>query len=331
MPSRLPDIYAAALRELQQLESEPLCHRIAARLLVTNCQLLDGKDEATVLTDSGRQIRDFVEAYAASLAICDLERGGFKIPSACWPLQEPALAKVSAQEDVSLHVSSSQIQACISGLRSPDSAWGTYISYRHKALQFCEAARVDQEKSELRDPCYMTVSWAFADFSLARNILIYKKLIKVTEQLTHGVEVELQKRMDNLDMMTRQASQALDDLNPKLDRIQEGLRGMAGDQDALLNALRSSAAIAHGGLEDAAALQQLLKVIIDAALDRNSQVAAAHEQSLSRAQDVDSVTERVSDQVNRLVSIVATAVASSSTLQYQLVSGSYTTVWADTY
>lgn len=144
----LPNIYVAALRELQELESEPLCHRIAARLLVTNCQLLDGKDEATVLTDSGRQIRDFVEAYAASLALCDLERGGFKIPTACSPFREPVLSRITIREDAGLHVSSSQIQECISSLRSPDSAWGTYISYRHKALQFCEAARADQEKSE---------------------------------------------------------------------------------------------------------------------------------------------------------------------------------------
>ncbi|XXG96138.1 hypothetical protein Hte_002417 [Hypoxylon texense] len=78
--SRSPSPYEVALNELRELESEPLCHRTAARLLVNNCELLEGKNDATALTDSGRKIRDFVDSYAASLAICDLERGSFQIP-----------------------------------------------------------------------------------------------------------------------------------------------------------------------------------------------------------------------------------------------------------
>ncbi|KAL8393642.1 hypothetical protein RB595_003397 [Gaeumannomyces hyphopodioides] len=294
----LPDVYVTALRELQELESEPLCHRIAARLLVTNCQLLDGKDEATVLTDSGRQVRDFVEAYAASLALCDLERGGFKIPPACSPFREPVLSRISIQEDAGLHVSSSQIQTCISSLRSPDSAWGTYISYRHKALQFCEAARADQEKS--------------------RNILVFQKLIKVTERLVRGVEIDLQARMDDLDLRTNKASQVLDQLNPKLDSLRDGLRDMQMNQEGLKHTLQSSAALVRGGLEDATSLQQLLKVIVDAALDQNSQLAAAHEQSISRVARVYSATEEATNQVDLLVSVMTTAAASSMSLHRQL-------------
>lgn len=144
--SRLPNIYAVAINELQELESEPLCHRIAARLLVNNCQLLDGKDDATVLTDSGRQVRDFVDSYAASLAICDLERGSFPIPNACSKFREDALAQVSVPEVPRLHVSSQEIDSCLSGLAQLDSAWNTWVSYRHKSLRFCEAARADNEK-----------------------------------------------------------------------------------------------------------------------------------------------------------------------------------------
>ncbi|CAI4219455.1 unnamed protein product [Parascedosporium putredinis] len=70
--SGMPNIYTVAAKELEALQSEPLCHRIAARLLISDCQMLDGKDEATILTESGRRIRDFVDFYAASLAICDL-------------------------------------------------------------------------------------------------------------------------------------------------------------------------------------------------------------------------------------------------------------------
>lgn len=151
--SRPSDIYSTALSELQDLESEPLCHRIAARLLVGNCQLLDGKDDATILTDSGRQIRDFVDAYAASMAICDLERGRFSIPTACEKFREPTLAQLPLNDKARLHASTREIDLCISALGQENSAWSTWISYRHKALRFCEAARADQEKGESGDSC----------------------------------------------------------------------------------------------------------------------------------------------------------------------------------
>lgn len=139
-------MYNIALRELQELESEPLCHRIAARLLVNNCHLLDGQDEATVHIDSGRATRDFVDSYAASLAICDLERGSFSIPPSCSKFREAALAALPVPAQPQLHVSTPEIDECLEGLARSDSAWNTWVSYRHKALRFCEAARADNEK-----------------------------------------------------------------------------------------------------------------------------------------------------------------------------------------
>lgn len=142
------DAFSLAIRELQELESEPLCHRLAARLLVNNCHMLDGKDDATVLTDSGRAARDFVDSYAASLAICDLERGSFVIPTACEPFRESALARLSAPAKPQLHVSPAQVNDCLHGLSQSDAAWNTWVSYRHKALRFCEAARSENEKGQ---------------------------------------------------------------------------------------------------------------------------------------------------------------------------------------
>lgn len=143
-----PNKYEIALSELQALESEPLCHRIAASLLVNNCQLLDGRDEATIFTDSGRLARDFVDSFAASLAICDLERGSFSIPTACTRFRESALAKVPSPVKPHLHVSPAEVDKCLEGLAQSDSAWNTWVSYRHKALRFCEAARAENEKGE---------------------------------------------------------------------------------------------------------------------------------------------------------------------------------------
>ncbi|TLD23714.1 hypothetical protein PspLS_06925 [Pyricularia sp. CBS 133598] len=297
-PAVLVDVYADALRQLQQLESEPLCHRIAARLLVTNCQLLDGKDEATILTDSGRLIRDFVEAYAASLAICDLERGDFHIPSACSPFREPALAKVSAQGDLALHVSSPQIQACISGLKSPDSAWGTYISYRHKALQFCEAARADQEKTQ--------------------NILVFQKLIKVTEQLVTGVETELQKRMNDLDERTSQASDAIDRLNPKLHYLHDSFGTIQKMHNGLSEALKDSVDVTRSVLQDSATLQQLLKVMIDTVLQHHSEVASANERSVESYGAITAASQRTSEEMVQVLSALSIAATYTVELSQKL-------------
>ncbi|RYP62971.1 hypothetical protein DL771_009498 [Monosporascus sp. 5C6A] len=167
-----PTVYEIVLQELRQLESEPLCHRVAARLLVSNCELLEGKDEATILTDSGRRIRDFVDSYAASLAICDLERGSFVIPRECAKFREPVLNQLPTGNAAHLHVTSAEIDDCLSGLGSSDSAWNTWVSYRHKALRFCDAARADNDK--------------------AQQIMVFQRLAEIMKRMTDSVEKELE-------------------------------------------------------------------------------------------------------------------------------------------
>lgn len=145
-------MYTKAINELQELESEPLCHRVAARLLVNNCQLLDGKGEATVLTDTGRVAQDFVDAYGASMAICDLERGGFTIPRRCTKFREPTLARISSHSQAGLHVSTEEINECLHELALSESMWSTWQNYRHKTWGFCEAARADNLRG-MRTQC----------------------------------------------------------------------------------------------------------------------------------------------------------------------------------
>ena len=310
--SRLPNVYAVALSELQELESEPLCHRVAARLLVSNCQLLDGKDEATVLTDSGRQLRDFIDSYAASLAICDLERGRFTIPSECNKFRESALSQLSPGEEPTLHVSSKEIDICLSALATSDSAWNTWISYRHKALRFCEAARVDNEKGTM--VCLSCLSLLLLTSEIARSILLYQRLTKVIAKLADGVEAELQKRMNDLDSRAKQAAQRIQQLNPHIDQLREGLAKVEEylSRDMVHLARKSSEAI-NDGLGQAEHLQQLLAIMLKNALDNNAQVAAAQEQSLEL------VTRKANDEMSALMTVIAGAVASSVTLQNQIV------------
>ncbi|KAL2174552.1 uncharacterized protein P884DRAFT_249654 [Thermothelomyces heterothallicus CBS 202.75] len=293
--SRLPNIYAVALSELQELESEPLCHRVAARLLVNNCELVDGKDEATILTDSGRKVRDFVDSYAASLAICDLERGSFTIPKECAKFREPSLSQIAIRNEPQLHVSPGEIGLCLSGLAASDAAWSTWVSYRHKALRFCEAARADNEK--------------------AQHILLYQRLTRVIARLTDGVESELQKRMDELDSRARQSAEKLDRLKPQLNRLSEGLARLESflSEDLEL-ALKKTSESYRDGLHHAENLQQLLGLLVGNVLDSNSQLAFAHETSVQQA------SQRINDDMNALIEVVSSAIASSTSLQQQLVS-----------
>lgn len=135
-----------------------------------------------------------------------------------------------------------------------------------------------------------------------------------------GVEVELQKRMAELDRRTRKAAMAIDQLNPSLDSLLEGLRDMRVNQDGLRYDLRSANEVIRNSLEDATNLQQLLKVITDAAIEQNSQFAAAREQSVASVARVDSATEKAADQVDLLVSVMTTAAATTFSLHQQLVS-----------
>ncbi|KAK4232584.1 nuclear fusion protein KAR5 [Podospora fimiseda] len=287
------NIYAVALNELQELESEPLCHRVAARLLVNNCQLVDGKDETTILTDSGRQIRDFIDSYAASLAICDLERGSFVIPKECAKFREPSLSQIAMRHDPQLHVSPKEIGLCLSALAANDAAWTTWVSYRHKALHFCEAARADNEKDQ--------------------NILLYQRLTKVIAKLTDDVDVELQRRMDDLDNRARQSLENLERLKPQVDQLAEGLSKLesylSGDLD---NTMRKSTESVKEGLHSAENLQHLLSVLLTNVLEGNSEVAFAHEKSLQQ------VSKKVNDGMGAFMAVVGSAVASSASLQQQI-------------
>ncbi|TKW58457.1 hypothetical protein CTA1_3844, partial [Colletotrichum tanaceti] len=291
---RLPSVYDVAMQELQDLESEPLCHRIAARLLVNNCQLLDGKDDATVLIDSGRQVRDFVDSYAASLAICDLERGSFVIPSGCTPFREYSLASLPASNIPRLHVSPQQIDSCLSGLAKSDSAWNTWVSYRHKALRFCEAARADNDK--------------------AQSIRLHQRLTEVLSKLSEGVERELEARFETINARATETTERLEKMVPDIDRLRNKLQDLDRtiSQNVMQMAQASNSAM-RSGLEDAQTLQQLLGVLLKTLLSNNAEFAASQTVALSNFKS------HAELEVAVVMSALATAAASSVSLQSQMV------------
>ncbi|KAF7548771.1 hypothetical protein G7046_g8550 [Stylonectria norvegica] len=292
---RLSNFYAMALKELQELETEPLCHRIAARLLVNNCQLLEGHDEATVHTDSGRASRDFVDSYAASLAICDLERGDFVIPSSCSRFRESTLASIPVPAKPHLHVSTYEVDNCLKGLAQSDSAWNTWVSYRQKAWRFCQAARNDNEKTG--------------------HILLFRRVTRILEKLTTSIELEIEERLDSMNRMFQEATDSVESLAPHVDHLESRLRQVdemiAGQ---LARTAQESNKIMESGLEHAGNLQDLLALLLKTAMDNAAEVANSHELALQAA------THKVGDEIDAVLGVLSVAVSATVSLQDQIES-----------
>ncbi|RDA91016.1 hypothetical protein CP533_3139 [Ophiocordyceps camponoti-saundersi (nom. inval.)] len=288
------DIFAVTLKELQELESEPLCHRIAARLLVNNCQLLEGQDEASVLTDSGRATRDFVDFFAASLAICDLERGNFLIPQPCAEFREPVLADLPIPSKPHLHVSPFDIDNCLRGLAGSDSAWNTWVSYRHKALRFCDAARADNEKD--------------------KSIRVFQKITKVMDGMTSQLETDLGARFEALNKMVKSTKADVEDIKPKLDSLRTGLIRLGQNLSRnIYQDTQQTAASLQSGLKSARGLEYLLERLLATTLEHDERVKRSHESALRVAAD------GISADVGTVMAILGTAVDASASLQRELI------------
>lgn len=153
MKSVAPESFAVAsafdraISELEQLESRPYCHRIATALLVKNCQQLVDVESAS--EHDATSARDLVDAYAISLATCDLERGRISIPYQCNSFREASLQKLSPRHNHVLHVSSQEVNQCIQAFAVDNKMWETWHNYRHRTEVYCQVASADREKGKL--------------------------------------------------------------------------------------------------------------------------------------------------------------------------------------
>ncbi|KAH7029502.1 uncharacterized protein B0I36DRAFT_244012 [Microdochium trichocladiopsis] len=203
--SRLFEAAKKASGEILALDAEPVCHTVAARFLANNCQVLEGKDDASVLTDSGRHIRDFLESYAVSLAICDLERGNKTIPAECTMFRESSLVQFPVQTTAHLHVTSDEIQACLSTFASSAVVWGTYISHKQNALRFCEAA--------------------MSENSRAQSIRLFQRVTQIMGAMVEFFDTTWEKHLSSIVAAVQQAvAEQLNSLTAGLARVQEGLQ-----------------------------------------------------------------------------------------------------------
>lgn len=133
-------------------------------------------------------------------------------------------------------------------------------------------------------------------------------------RMTHGVEIELQKHMENLELRVQRTGDVIANLEPELDRLRDKLAEVDNYiAENLDNSLKKSSESISNGIMDAANLQRILAVMMQIVLDGTSHVAAAQERSMD-------VFVKRSNDLDNWAALVATASASALSLTSQIVS-----------
>ncbi|KAH8816172.1 hypothetical protein F5884DRAFT_775233 [Xylogone sp. PMI_703] len=262
---RKAEIYTKAVMELKRLENEPLCHRTATKVLLNNCQDLEEINEENYELHSTRLQRQHVESFALSLAICDLERIKFAIPSSCEPFGSVALGLASEGEQSGLRVSSEQVGQCLEALGRDHTYWITWTSYRDKALLFCRAARIDIDKDQI--------------------ISLHKRLVKVMAEFVHGAESELEHFRSRMARESHTASSYFEEMKKQASsissKVQATFDSLSNELKHLQDGLRTSFKSAVVSNRE---FEELVKNAFQVALDATSKMMATQERAMDIVQ-----------------------------------------------
>ena len=152
------NIFNEAVQLLDSMKTSPSCNRLAATRLVASCQTFrDGK--GTQLSDP-ESLDVLRSAYAARLALCEIDGAGTTIPPSCLavtvspPPQKHRFGFVNrhrSPDTTSDEVSREILEGCLKTLESRPQWWTSYSNSRQNALIICQASRMETEKEELLD------------------------------------------------------------------------------------------------------------------------------------------------------------------------------------
>ena len=152
------NIFNEAVQLLDSMKTSPSCNRVAATRLVASCQsFTDGK--GTQLNDP-ESLDVLRSAYAARLALCEIDGAGTTIPPSCLavtvspPPQKHRFGFVNRHripDTTSDEVSREILEGCLKTLESRPQWWTSYSNSRQNALIICQASRMETEKEELLD------------------------------------------------------------------------------------------------------------------------------------------------------------------------------------
>lgn len=132
-------------------------------------------------------------------------------------------------------------------------------------------------------------------------------------KLTHGVEIELQRHMDNLELRVQKAADAIQSMEPEFESLRVKLAAIQEyvTQDIDHSVRRSGHSINHG-IQDADQLQRMLAIMVQTALDSNSHFAAAQENFIA-------LSHRRETDLDNWAAVMATATSSVEALNSQIV------------
>ncbi|KAJ8062796.1 hypothetical protein OCU04_008054 [Sclerotinia nivalis] len=283
--SRTNELYSSAMLELKRLEEEPICHRVAAQLLMSNCEGLEDINQKEYDLYSGRIQRHYVESLAASLAICDMERSSMIVPDSCESFRLPSLLRASQEADGKLQVSQNEVGACLKGLGKDPSHWLSWTSYRDNCLLICQAARSDIDKDQ--------------------SILLQKKLVAIMRRFAEDLENDLQDLKRNMADHAKAADSYFEGVMAQAEVLKSKVEGafevISSEALDVASALRSI-------LGSTGDIQRVMKNVVDTVLQSNAEMAAAQEQALvatsgtakSRLEDINALAENAESSFERL-------------------------------
>ncbi|QSZ36144.1 hypothetical protein DSL72_007269 [Monilinia vaccinii-corymbosi] len=254
--SRTNELYSSAMLELKRLEEEPICHRVAAQLLMSNCEGLEDISQKEYDFYSGRVQRHYVESLAASLAICDMERSSMFVPDACESFRLPALLHASQEAEGKFQVSQNEVGACLKGLGKDPSHWLSWTSYRDNCLLICQAARSDIDKDQ--------------------SILLQKKLVEIMSQFAADLEKDLDELKRNMADHAKAADSYFEGVMTQAEalkaKVESTFEIISSEAVDIASALRS----VLGSTGD---IQRVMKNVVDTVLQSNAEMAAAQQQA----------------------------------------------------
>jgi hypothetical protein len=98
-------------------------------------------DEAD--TQSGDLIQDYIDSFAASLAICDLKAADASITRSCESFQDSTLREIATTNIRGLHATRAQIGHCMKGLHADQNSWVSFNGNKETANSLCRTAKED--------------------------------------------------------------------------------------------------------------------------------------------------------------------------------------------
>ncbi|EPE25556.1 hypothetical protein GLAREA_01468 [Glarea lozoyensis ATCC 20868] len=256
--SRKPEFYNKAMLELKRLEDEPMCHRLAAHLLMNTCRGLQDINEQTLQTTKAKMQRNHVESFAAALTLCDMEGVNWEIPDACVPLSSSVMHRTIEEDKTTLVVPSEQVQACLTTLSKDHTHWMTWLHRRDSALLFCRAASIDMDKDQMFET--------------------QKLLVKIMTDFAKELDIELTLLKVKLEGQTREADQFFQEFMEHAKQMKSRFQGTMDHVSKDVKVVASSiASIKDSGLD----IQRFLQSLFQTAVAGHAEMAAKQEESLA--------------------------------------------------